>query len=489
MEYFEGGLIVPGTVRNLKYQADLVKPIASIDNQNNWFIALPTGLGKTYIALQLIDFFYAFGSVLLMAPTNPLLVQHFETFKKCIRFADEIDFVKGGRPDKREEIWKKRGIFIATPQTVQNDLRCGRLNFSDFSLAIFDEAHLTVGQHAYVRVAEFATAQKVRIVAMSASPGKKAKKAQLQHNLNIGKWAVKKESSKDVLPYVFPKEEIIRVDNPSRALLELISEIERHLLRKSEYFYQKGFSVNPDKIMRRKDLDALKLQINEKDFWRRKWYSAQLGLYYRWFYIYRVIVTEGYQVALRYMKRIEKQSENYSDRSPLKKMCQGLIFKKLKFKLTALIAEGELHPKEKALLELLDYIWRPKDSIVVFGNSQQTNQYLAEMINRSDLLIAGQAELIAGRKFMTAREQSKILKDFADKEFGILISTTVLELGMHLPVLNALVSYSVPQTDISYVQRWGRVGRVCAGKVYVIMVKHDFDRSMFFAAKSSAQAV
>src|SRR3989338_3520237 len=77
----------------------------------NTLIVLPTGLGKTAIALMLASQRlqqHPTGKVLFLAPTKPLCQQHLATFKRhlsvdeerCALFTGEIS------PQKRGELWK-----------------------------------------------------------------------------------------------------------------------------------------------------------------------------------------------------------------------------------------------------------------------------------------------------------------------------------------------------------------------------------------------
>ncbi len=494
-KFFEGALIEPRKVKVLKYQTDIYKEITNISGPNfykNWGIVLPTGTGKTYIAMLLADFFCDIGSILMMAPTNPLLQQHYKTFQECLRFPDEVHLVAGGNPKKRNEIWNQNGIFLATPQTVAADLKHGRLRFDKriFSMVICDEAHLAAaGKYAYCKISQYARTHNVKVIAMTASPGNEGKRYRIKKNLNLGRWIIKTEKDEEVKEHTHAKEEIPRVDALPKELDEMRIRIEKHLKEKATYFHRYNYRVKPDTILRRKQLKVLRASIVAKGR-PAMWHPLKVySIYGKWLYLYEVLMTENYESALRYMEKLEKEAVGKSRISAVYEMCTGLLFQWVKVRLKKLIGQGKLHPKAKALLELLDYIWKPGYSIVIFGNSYKVNQDLTNMIEQSKFDFSDQVRLIAGKKFMNQKTQQQILKDFTDKKFSILISTTVLELGMHLPVLDALISYSVPRTDISYVQRRGRVGRVRIGTIYVLMVKHEADRTMFFATRATARSI
>ena len=100
------------------------KNIAETASKKNTLVVLPTGMGKTLIALmvaikRLNDF--PESKILVMAPTRPLNAQHKKSFEKFTDLnEEEIALVTGKlRPEKRVEIYKKARVVVATPQTIR----------------------------------------------------------------------------------------------------------------------------------------------------------------------------------------------------------------------------------------------------------------------------------------------------------------------------------------------------------------------------------
>src|SRR3989338_5358744 len=76
----------------------------------NTLVVLPTGLGKTLIALMLAierKNKFPLSKILFLAPTKPLVEQHFEYFKKHLPglYADLQLFTGALAAKKRKEIW------------------------------------------------------------------------------------------------------------------------------------------------------------------------------------------------------------------------------------------------------------------------------------------------------------------------------------------------------------------------------------------------
>jgi ERCC4-related helicase len=112
-------------------------------------------------------------SVVMLAPTKPLVLQHFRSFQKMINIeADSIVWLTGEvGPEHRLELWRKRLIF-STPQVFLNDLLTGKISLDAISLIIFDEAHRAMGDYPYVFIADrYASVDQGRILGLTASPG------------------------------------------------------------------------------------------------------------------------------------------------------------------------------------------------------------------------------------------------------------------------------------------------------------------------------
>src|SRR3989338_7081856 len=94
----------------------------------NCLVVLPTGMGKTLIALMLaIDRLVKFpdSKILFLAPTRPLAEQHLNYFKKNLpELFATMELFTGKTPaEKRRKLWQNAEIIFSTPQTVNNDLK------------------------------------------------------------------------------------------------------------------------------------------------------------------------------------------------------------------------------------------------------------------------------------------------------------------------------------------------------------------------------
>jgi len=154
--YIEHPLIKPGTMQARKYQKGILETCL----KKNTLCVLPTGLGKTNIAVLLAAHrLERFGKsrVLVLAPTRPLVSQHRKSFMRFLNLEDvEFATVTGTtKPSDRRAVYNDSivRVIFATPQTVKNDLENSLLNLREFSLLVIDETHHSVGLYAYPFVA------------------------------------------------------------------------------------------------------------------------------------------------------------------------------------------------------------------------------------------------------------------------------------------------------------------------------------------------
>ena len=125
--------IKPGIIERREYQIN----IANSASKDNTLVVLPTGLGKTIIALILIaeKLKKENDKILFLAPTKPLVLQHVQFLREFLKIDNESIFIFTGEtlPLKRQEIWNKGRIFVSTPQVIENDLLSKRFNLKDVS--------------------------------------------------------------------------------------------------------------------------------------------------------------------------------------------------------------------------------------------------------------------------------------------------------------------------------------------------------------------
>ncbi|MBI5392163.1 DEAD/DEAH box helicase [Candidatus Woesearchaeota archaeon] len=156
-----------------KYQEEIVETA----KKRNTLVVLPTGLGKTKVAILLtkerLNQFQATKAAIL-TPTKPLASQIQKEFQECLDLAPEKIVLLTGAvsPEKRRGIYEESQIIVATPQTVQEDIEKNRINLEQFSLLVIDEAHRSREKFANTVVAKAyeERGKNKRILALTDSP-------------------------------------------------------------------------------------------------------------------------------------------------------------------------------------------------------------------------------------------------------------------------------------------------------------------------------
>jgi len=186
---------------NLQPREYQQKIIDSIKVNGNTLVVLPTGLGKTLIALSLME--ATSGKCVFLTPTKPLATQHNNTITNVL---GEVEggsvLVTGDSPPKKRALLYQNHIISSTPQTIRNDIKNKIFPINEVSLIVFDEAHRAMGQYAYVPIAK-ALPEQAKIIALTASPGgDRAKIKQVLSNLRISNIEIRTPSDMDVSKYM-----------------------------------------------------------------------------------------------------------------------------------------------------------------------------------------------------------------------------------------------------------------------------------------------
>ena len=143
--------------QGLEARAYQINIINSIIENGNTLVVLPTGLGKTLIAVFSIACALENGKkAIIMAPTKPLSEQHYKSLTSLLNIDQKDILLLTGKLNskKRSLLESDAKVITATPQTIANDLRSGNFKLEDFGVVVFDECHRAVGKYAYTYIAD-----------------------------------------------------------------------------------------------------------------------------------------------------------------------------------------------------------------------------------------------------------------------------------------------------------------------------------------------
>ncbi|NHV96486.1 MAG: DEAD/DEAH box helicase [Thaumarchaeota archaeon] len=250
-EWVSHPLLKSGVLERREYQIELF----NLSLKEDLLIVLPTGLGKTAIALLVIaEMLYRHPDkkCVLLAPTRVLASQHKDFLSKMLNVEQDDVAVVTGEMGLKDRIvaWSKR-VLCATPQIMAADLERGLIDPKHISLIIFDEAHRAVGDYAYTKISvKMAENPSLRRVGLTASlPEEKDKVEEILHNLRVRRIEARREDSKDVARYI-QKTSIEWVEvqlNPllNRVRSELLEAIKEYVNRLHMLGLGSGIGVPP----------------------------------------------------------------------------------------------------------------------------------------------------------------------------------------------------------------------------------------------------
>jgi ERCC4-related helicase/23S rRNA maturation-related 3'-5' exoribonuclease YhaM len=480
------------------YQLKTVLRILSA--KKNWGVIMPTAMGKTFIALMVIDQFLGkFNKkVLFLAPTRPLCLQHYHDIVDLFDLPEKEIVILSGRikAEKRKDLWRQGRIFVATPQIVANDLQIHpQLKervlpenlFSEIGLVIFDEMHRAVKTYAYVKVAKEAHKQKKMILGLTASPGGKAEKIKaIKENLYLDEWLSITLASDEMKKFRVPREE----ERIRLSLTEPLTNLSELLQQLIEEYYAKlaeaDFVPSSYRLLSQEELGKLRKIIShyidhppqgtDRIYWLRL--ISAFSIYYFAFRLQQYLVTENLELFLSFLNKLKGEACREEGRRSLKILVNNPLLQEIESQAQALLEQNWLHPKIESLLNIALKLKNEEKTAIIFCRYIESARALKKYLEKQGF----RCGLLFGQKEMSQKKQQEVISQFKEKAFPILISTTVGQEGLHLPLVDWVIHYSVPWNEIEIIQRNGRCGRVKRGKVWVLLMDHPLDLSYFFSA-------
>eukprot|EP00054_Salpingoeca_dolichothecata_P029242 m.228943 g.228943 ORF g.228943 m.228943 type:complete len:649 (+) comp26432_c0_seq5:53-1999(+) len=175
----------PAEILKLRdYQQQVLKQILTKTNDHNTLVTIPTGAGKTFIAVILAKMamrLHPHHCVVVLCPTVALVEQQEGVFlndapKLCDgeQFATK-SYCAGKSPSSWLETCRQHDAIFLTPAVLQNALAAGKLEiFKWMSLLIFDECHNATGAHPYAEIMAYyeqtSSLHRPRVIGLTASP-------------------------------------------------------------------------------------------------------------------------------------------------------------------------------------------------------------------------------------------------------------------------------------------------------------------------------
>jgi len=494
-EFVENRFVRPRAVEKRAFQEKLAN---SVLGGGNSLVVAPTALGKTIVAVLVIAGILEKkpeGKILFLAPTKPLCEQHQKTLERLMVFGKgEVILLTGSTlPKKRAEEWEKAKVVVATPQTIENDLRNARLSLKEISLAVFDEAHRAVGEYAYVYIAKKLAKAKGTVLALTASPGgREAHIKEVCKNLGIKNIEIKVLDDEDVQAYSHKIDVEWKVVTLPEEFEKMKSLMEHFMQKEADLLYKFGLS----KSKSLKAFGKARLIEIQKTIRRRIGNSrgknpaifsaaSAAAALMKASHAHTLLETQGVNALHDYLERESSRKGKVSRAT--KQFLASVEIKQVAEMSSKLNEKGIIHPKFDALRQVLgqEFKKKPESSAIVFNHYRDSIKRLTIELNK----VSGiKAERFVGQaarekeKGMSQKEQAERINDLKEGKINCLVASSVAEEGLDIPSVDLVVFYEPVPSEIRLIQRRGRTGRLAAGKAVILMAKGTRDEAYYWTS-------
>lgn len=477
----------PGLLEERLYQQRIAE--AAVDR--NTLVVLPTGLGKTAIALRVIAEFLRRApteSVLFLAPTRPLVMQHATNVARTLLAPEPLTLTGAIAPERRAALLRPPQVVVATPQVVGNDLAAGEFPLTTFSLIVFDEAHRAVGDYPYVAIAKAnREGPRARVLGMTASPGGSRRRIrEVWANLGIERFEYRTELSPDVAPYIHGIG-VETVPLPIPPEVRHLAILLRAAVQRQVDVLRKLDLLPPGEASRRVLLDVGSRLHRQIDAERSRSGSGS-GLLWKavtaqaasmkGLHALELIETQGVDSLREFLAR-QRPGEGRRWTASLRAFLGDPDVEEVVRRLKSLTVE---HPKLAKTVEIVrgELHRNPGARVIVFSQYRDTVDRVVEELDRLHdpsvraARFVGQASR-GDDTGLSQREQGSLLDRFRAGERNCLVATSVAEEGLDIPATDLVVFYEPLPDVIRTIQRRGRTGRVRTGRAIVLVAEGTRD--------------
>ncbi|TVY47282.1 ATP-dependent DNA helicase [Lachnellula occidentalis] len=485
---------------------------------NNLLVALPTGLGKTFIAATIMLNYFRWtteAQIVFVAPTKPLVAQQAEACFHLVGIPKSQTTMLTGeqQPALRADEWAEKRVFFMTPQTLQNDLSSGIADPKKIVLLVVDEAHRATGNYAYVSVVKFMRRfnKSFRVLALTATPGASVEAVQeVVDGLEISKVEIRTEESMDIQQYVHsrnidqvildPSDEMALVqEHYSKALQPLVN-----LLCAQNAYWKK---------------DPMSLTTFGMVTARKQWMAsagrtASFGLKGMMNALFTILGSVAHGIKLLnfhgigpFYSAVKDLREVVEDGNKGGKYRKQIVehpeFKKMMDRIGSWIGRDTFvgHPKLTFLCDaVLNHFMDAgegrlgEDSppsatrIIVFAEYRDSAEEICRVLHRHRPMVrasvfVGQADSKRSEG-MNQAKQLETISDFKSGKINVIVATSIGEEGLDIGQVDLIICYDASASPIRMLQRMGRTGRKRAGHIVLLLMRGKEEES-FIKAKDN----
>jgi Fanconi anemia group M protein len=491
--YVEHPFIRPERVEARAYQVNIAQACLARSS----LVVLPTGMGKTIIALLVIaDMLQQDrGRVLFMAPTKPLVEQHAAFIRNMTTVEDVAVFTGEVPPEDRELDWREHTVVVSTPQVIANDLRYGRYDLDEVGLIVYDEAHRAVGNYAYVHVAARQEPMRTISLGMTASPGTTGEEIlQVCDTLHIENVEIRSPKDVDVAPYMHEiTVKRVFVEVPPY-MTPVITDLRRLMADDVKRLSSLGLIRLSDRITTKELLAAqrkIQAQLGAQAKPPPQLYGAASAVAraMKVAHALELAETQGAKVLSSYLDRVEDEAAGEGSSRAARGLVKDTVYKRMAARVRQVTTD---HPKADKVEEIVreQFSGKRDSRVIVFTHYRDNSELIAERLSAIEgihpVRFVGQATR-GEDKGLTQKEQVGLIEDFKKGTYNVLVATSVAEEGLDIPSTDLVVFYEPIPSEIRTIQRRGRTGRARAGEVRILVTRGTRDEAYTYSAKSKEE--
>lgn len=486
---------------NLGRTRDYQFNIAQRGLYHNLLVALPTGLGKTFIAATVMLNWYRWtqdAQVVFVAPTKPLVSQQISA---CLGIAgiprSQTTMLTGGvPPGTRAEEWKRKRVFFMTPQTLINDLKSGIADPKRIVLVVVDEAHRATGGYAYVEVVKFLQRfnDSFRVLALTATPGSTVESVQaVIDGLNISKVEIRTEQSLDIRQYVHARnierevfsnseEMVLCMEHFSRALQPLVDKL-RGL---NAYWGRDPLTLTPFGLTKARQDWMASSAGRTADMRFKMMMNTLFTVLASLAHGLDLLKYHGITPFYRHLLEFQSNTSGLKGGKTKNQILEDENYKRLMSHLGPWTKNPEFigHPKLAYLKQVvLNHFMdagegndqKSPTRIMIFVHFRDSAEEVTRVLKRHEPMIrphifVGQSSA-KGSGGMDQKTQLSVVQKFKEGVYNTIVATSIGEEGLDIGEVDLIVCYDSSASPIRMLQRMGRTGRKRSGNIVVLLMQ------------------
>uniref|UniRef100_A0AAY4ETF0 RNA helicase n=1 Tax=Denticeps clupeoides TaxID=299321 RepID=A0AAY4ETF0_9TELE len=491
------------------YQMDVAKPAL---NGENIIICLPTGSGKTriavYVARDHLDRRRRQslpGKVVVLVNKVVLVEQHYnEEFNKFLKTQYNVERISGESVLKMavSDTLKTNDVIVCTAQILENSLLESEISFTDISLLVIDECHHTKKGGVYQQImARFLEEKLKNIKRTKANIDVKPLPQILGLTASIGVGgATKQDKAQEHILRICANLDAVKImtapleqqlkDNSKRVIMakrrakDPFGDLIRCIMRRIHDRANLRPSVDVGTQRYEQWIVEEEKEAAKQGDQRRRVCAKHLRQYSEALHQSNSIrMSDAYNFLLTFYRDELRKKRPTVDDGPAVRQTETEKFLFKQFEDTrGQLEELTKHPEyENSILTelrtsiLKEFTRRDEVRGIIFTETRlsaialhkwiQENRKFEDVTVQSSYLIgAGDQSVV---KPMTAKEKNDVLKKFHEGDVNLLIATSVAEEGLDIQKCNVVIRYCLVTNEIAMIQARGR-GRA-EDSVYIVI--------------------